>query len=251
MRQWVICKWCKAAGKKPKDCEVPVEQWQGHVYNFHQERIEETALMAIDTAEEQVAYVYEHHPEARQSNGRLMLLALKGYRPAEVRSWENGDASIIVSSYMAFGDLLKHCGSLARLGRAIRRAKATGEELPRGYSHLFKVKVRDAVKLVLDKNPAAFYNEGVLCEEVLRYFPIEGVSCVYDRAMKTVSIQAPTEILENVLARLETIMRRSREIRNGDGNQYDPSHVKQEREIAFAFSTSYWKTRNGNPAKRD
>src|SRR5579872_1785167 len=201
------------------------DHWDAHIHELHPLEVDSRAMLAIDTAREKAAYIYEHYPEARQSNGKLMLSAIKSYKPIAVQCHEDNGFVTITAGYMEFAGMITNCVSIARLGRSIRRAKETGERIISQPIKMQRIRALDAVRTVLEKNPAAFYNEGVLCQEVLRYFPIEQVSCTYDPITQKVILVAPTDLIERVLAHLESIVRHSRTIRNSMDSPHKPSIV--------------------------
>ncbi len=99
---------------------------------------------------------------------------------------------------------------------------------------------KKAVKELLLKFPQAWYNDGVLAEKALQYYPVPGASCIYDATTTQVELSGPKAAVEAALAHLETIMRRSRELRASLENPHKPSHVQQDRAIMAEVSAVQW-----------
>ena len=63
----IICPDCKS--------EIALNAYDAHIATIHPERIEAHALMTCTTTEKECKTLYRLHPEAMQSNGRLIRLA--------------------------------------------------------------------------------------------------------------------------------------------------------------------------------
>ena len=67
----ILCPYCNA--------EIPIRDHDAHIAQAHPEHFERMALLSIETAEKQVEYIYNHHPETKQDNGLLLFYFAKGY----------------------------------------------------------------------------------------------------------------------------------------------------------------------------
>ena len=234
----LLCPYCNA--------EIPIKDYEVHIAQAHPEQIERLALLSIETAEDQVNYIYTHHPETRQDNGLLLFHFAKGY--PKLILYEEGNNYIIKAPYDNFFYFLKRANSITRLGRHIRQSKKTGEELI-AYSNPLKtsIKTSEAVKQVLEEVPAARYNEGVLAERVLRYFQPRGIEMRYDKDTQEITLRAPKSLMLAALRHIETIGRASRKLRTTlkfGGS----SAVSAKREVEYEFSTKEWAGRSGRLA---
>ena len=232
----LLCPYCNA--------EIQIKDYDAHIAKAHPEHLERLALLSIETAEDQVKYIYNHHPETKQDNGLLLFYFAKGY--PKLSLYEEGNNYIIKAPYDTFFYFLKRANSITRLGRHIRQPKKTGEELI-SYSNPLKanIKTKDAVKQVLEEVPAARYNEGLLAERVLRYFQPQGIELYYDKETQEITLKAPKSLILAVLRHIETISRASRKLRstlNFEGS----SAVPAKREVEYEFSTKEWAERSGN-----
>ncbi len=210
-----------------------------HTASEHPEMIEEMALKAIATASARVQYIYDTYPEARNSNGDLILLVMRKIYPRAIRYTEKDGIVSITANYKEMAYFLKHAQSLTRLGRHIRQPAATGQYAAGGGIAKRGITTKEAARRIMELSPAERWHEGFLCEKLLRYFPVPGTTCAYSRETQETTITAPKELLAPLLAHLETITRRSRELRRAAGYQGSP--VRQEREVEYAFSTEEWK----------
>ena len=229
----ISCPYCNA--------EIPIKDYDAHIAQAHPEHFERLALLSIETAEEQVNYIYEHHPETKQDNGLLLFYFAKGY--PKLNLYEEGNNYIIKALYDNFFYFLKRANSITRLGRHIRQPEKTGETLITTQSLKSPIKTKDAVKQVLEEVPAARYNEGLLAERVLRYFQPQGVEMHYDKDTQEITLKAPKPLMLAVLRHIETIARRSREYR--EAHPFAESPKAQEREVEYDFSTKEWAERSG------
>ena len=229
----LICSYCNA--------EILIKDYEAHIAQAHPEHFEHLALLSIETAEKQVEYIYNHHPETRQDNGLLLFHFAKGY-PKLTLFEENGNY-IFKAPYDTFFYFLKRANSITRLGRHIRQPKATGETLISTMSLKSPIKTKDAVKQVLEQIPQARYNEGLLAERVLRYFQPQGVEMHYDKDTQEITLKAPKSLMLAVLRHIETIARRSREYR--EAHPFTESPKAQERGVEYDFSTKEWAERSG------
>ena len=232
----IFCPYCQSP--------IPERSYESHIVAKHPERIEERALISIQTAQGQVEYIYNHHPEAKQDNGLLLFHFAKGY--PKLRLSEQDQTYIIQAPYDSFFYFLKRANSITRLGRHIRQPKATGEQLT-AYSNPLKtgIKTKDAVMQVLMEVPQARYNEGVLAEKVLRYFKPKGIDMQYSKDTQEITLKAPKSLMLAVLRHIETIARASRKLRSTlkfEGNNTIPA----KRAVAYGFSTKEWAGRSGN-----
>ena len=230
----ISCPYCNA--------EIPIKDYDAHIAQAHPEHFERLALLSIETAEEQVNYIYEHHPETKQDNGLLLFYFAKGY--PKLTLCEEGSNYIIKAPYDNFFYFLKRANSITRLGRHIRQPKATGETLISTMSLKSPIKTKDAVKQVLEQIPQARYNEGLLAERVLRYFQPQGVEMQYSRNTQEITLKAPKALMLAVLRHIETIARRSREYR--EAHPFTQSPKAQERKVEYDFSTKEWAERGSN-----
>ena len=229
----IFCPYCQT--------EMPTKDYDTHIVEKHPERIEERALMSITTAQEQVEYIYEHHPETRQDNGLLLFYFVKGY--PKLRIMQEGEDYTIRAPYDDFFYFLKRANSITRLGRHIRQPEKTGEAIGVGHSLRSAIKTKDAVRQVLEQVPQARYNEGVLTERVLRYFQPQGVFMQYNKDTGEIALKAPKSLMLAVLRHIETIARRSREYR--EAHSFTESPKAAERDIEYGFSTKEWAERGG------
>lgn len=230
----ITCPYCNA--------EIPIKDYDAHIAQAHPEHFERLALLSIETAQEQVKYIYNHYPETKQDNGLLLFYFAKGY--PKLNLFEENSNYIIKAPYDNFFYFLKRANSITRLGRHIRQPKATGETLITTQSLKSPIKTKDAVKQVLEEVPAARYNEGLLAERVLRYFQPQGVEMQYDKDTQEITLKAPKSLMLAVLRHIETIARRSREYR--EAHPFAESPKAQEREVEYDFSTKEWAQRSGN-----
>ena len=230
----IICPYCNA--------EIQIKDHDAHIAQVHPEQVERRALLSIETAQGQVEYIYEHHPETKQDNGLLLFYFAKGY--PKLSLFEEGNNYIIKAPYDNFFYFLKRANSITRLGRHIRQPKNTGETLISTMSLKSPIKTKDAVKQVLEEVPAARYNEGLLAERVLRYFQPQGVEMHYDKGSQEITLKAPKSLMLAVLRHIETIARRSREYR--EAHPFTESPKAAERGIEYDFSTKEWAERSGN-----
>ena len=231
----ILCSYCQTW--------LAIADYEAHIVAKHPEKIEERALISIQTAQGQVEYIYNHHPEAKQDNGLLLFYFAKGY--PKLRLYEQDQAYIIQAPYESFFYFLKRANSITRLGRHIRQPKKTGEELT-AYSNPLKtgIKTKDAVMQVLKEVPQARYNEGVLAEKVLRYFKPKGIYMQYSKETQEITLKAPKSLMLAVLRHIESISRASRKLRSMlklEGS----SAVPARREVEYGFSTQEWAQRAG------
>ena len=224
----ISCPYCHA--------EIPIKDYDAHIAQAHPEQVERRALLSIETAEKQVEYIYNHHPETKQDNGLLLFYFAKGY--PKLNLYEERNNYIIKAPYDNFFYFLKRANSITRLGRHIRQPKATGETLISTQSLKSPIKTKDAVKQVLEQIPQARYNEGLLAERVLRYFQPQGVEMHYDKNTQEITLKAPKALMLAVLRHIETIARRSREYR--EAHPFTESPKAQERKVEYDFSTKEW-----------
>ena len=229
----ITCPYCNA--------EIQIKDHDAHIAQAHPEQVERRALLSIETAQGQVEYIYEHHPETKQDNGLLLFYFAKGY--PKLSLFEEGNNYIIKAPYDNFFYFLKRANSITRLGRHIRQPEKTGETLISTMSLKSPIKTKDAVKQVLEEVPAARYNEGLLAERVLRYFQPQGVEMHYDKASQEITLKAPKSLMLAVLRHIETIARRSREYR--EAHPFTESPKAAERGIEYDFSTKEWAERSG------
>ena len=230
----ITCPYCNA--------EIQIKDHDAHIAQAHPEQVERRALLSIETAQGQVEYIYEHHPETKQDNGLLLFYFAKGY--PKLSLFEEGNNYIIKAPYDNFFYFLKRANSITRLGRHIRQPKNTGETLISTMSLKSPIKTKDAVKQVLEEVPAARYNEGLLAERVLRYFQPQGVEMHYDKASQEITLKAPKSLMLAVLRHIETIARRSREYR--EAHPFTESPKAAERGIEYDFSTKEWAGKSGD-----
>ena len=225
----IICPYCHN--------EIIIKDYDNHCNIVHPETIEQRAIMSIETAKQQVSYIYEKHPEAKHDNGLLLAYFAKGY-PKVHYAEANGHISI-TAQYKDFFYFLKRAGSITRLGRHIRQPKRTGEAIEPAQCLKFPIKTMEAVKLVFEKVPQARFNEGILCEQVLRFWQPKGISMHYDKITQAITLSAPKPLFIAVLRHLEGITRASRKLRSGikqDGN----SAIPERRKLAYIASTGIW-----------
>ena len=218
------------------------KDYDAHIAQAHPEHFERLALLSIKTAEKQVEYIYNHHPETKQDNGLLLFYFAKGY--PKLNLFEEGNNYIIKAPYDNFFYFLKRANSITRLGRHIRQPKATGETLSSTISLKSPIKTKDAVKQVLEQIPQARYNEGLLAERVLRYFQPQGVEMQYGKDTQEITLKAPKSLMLAVLRHIETIARRSREYR--EAHPFAESPKAQERKVEYDFSTKEWAEKSGD-----
>ena len=230
----ISCPYCNA--------EIPIKDYDAHIAQAHPEHFERLALLSIETAEEQVNYIYEHHPETKQDNGLLLFYFAKGY--PKLALYGEGNNYILKAPYDTFFYFLKRANSITRLGRHIRQPEKTGETLISTISLKSPIKTKDAVKQVLEEVPATRYNEGLLAERVLRYFQPQGVEMQYDKDTQEITLKAPKSLMLAVLRHIETIARRSREYR--EAHPFAESPKAAEREVEYDFSTKEWAEKSGD-----
>ena len=230
----ILCPYCQTW--------LPATFYDAHIAQAHPEHFERLALLSIETAEDQVNYIYNHHSETKQDNGLLLFYFAKGY--PKLSLFEEGNNYIIKAPYDTFFYFLKRANSITRLGRHIRQPKATGETLITTMSLKSPIKTKDAVKQVLEQIPQARYNEGLLAERVLRYFQPQGVEMHYDKDTREITLKAPKSLMLAVLRHIETISRRSREYR--EAHPFTESPKAAERKVEYAYSTKEWAEKSGN-----
>ena len=224
----ILCPYCNTW--------LAFKDYDAHIAQAQPEHYERLSLLSIETAEKQVEYIYEHHPETKQDNGLLLFYFAKGY--PKLNLFEEGNNYIIKAPYDNFFYFLKRANSITRLGRHIRQPEKTGETLISTQSLKSPIKTKDAVKQVLEQIPQARYNEGLLAERVLRYFQPQGVEMHYDKDTQEITLKAPKSLMLAVLRHIETIARRSREYR--EAHPFTESPKAQEREVEYDFSTKEW-----------
>ena len=229
----ILCPYCNTW--------LTFKDYDAHIAQAHPEHFERLSLLSIETAEKQVEYIYEHHPETKQDNGLLLFYFAKGY--PKLNLYEEGNNYIIKAPYDNFFYFLKRANSITRLGRHIRQPEKTGETLISTQSLKSPIKTKDAVKQVLEQIPQARYNEGLLAERVLRYFQPQGVEMRYDKDTQEITLKAPKALMLAVLRHIETIARRSREYR--EAHPFTESPKAQERKVEYDFSTKEWAERSG------
>jgi len=204
------------------------------------ELAEQKALLAITTTQGQVSYIYSTHPDAKESNGRLIYLAAILIFPYSKRlhvSKENGTVTIS-GSFMDFSTFMKHALSLTRLGRYLRQPSKTGETIQPKKLPARPVSTKKIVAEVLENYHPARYAEGILIESVLRREAIPGVSCIYSPENQSISLTMPENMIDSVLAHIESISRASREYRQQ--HPFTESHVAIDREAQEEYSRMYW-----------
>ena len=158
----ILCPYCASAGT---NSWLRLSEYEAHKLKAHPEQIERLALLSMTTAQEQVEYIYEHHPETKQDNGLLLLRFAQGY--PQLTLTEAEDLYILKAPYNSFFYFLKRANSITRLGRHLRQPKLNGETLSYSSPALKTgIKATEAVKKVLDEVPQARYNEGLLAERV-------------------------------------------------------------------------------------
>ena len=225
----ILCPYC------PDNAEMPLARYDAHITQKHPELIENHALMAIQTTEQQVAYVYEKHPEAMKDNGMLISYILRAYPKLACTS--TAGTITITAKFADFAYFLKHTASITRLGRHIRRPAKNGTAIAQQYSDPLPLPIKDAVRLAMESDPSARYNEGFLCQAIMRRWPVQGAQMLY--ADGIITLTCPKAQLPEILRRLDTITRRSREVRAKLA--YTDSAVAQKRQIEYGFSTGYWR----------
>ena len=230
----LLCPYCNA--------EIQLKDHDAHIAKAHPEHFERMALLSIETAEKQVEYIYNHHPETKQDNGLLLFYFAKGY--PKLNLYEERNNYIIKAPYDNFFYFLKRANSITRLGRHIRQPEKTGETLISTMSLKSPIKTKDAVKQVLEEVPATRYNEGLLAERVLRYFQPQGVEMQYDKDTQEIILKAPKSLMLAVLRHIETIARRSREYREAHPVTQSPKAA--ERKVEYDFSTKEWAEKSGD-----
>jgi hypothetical protein len=230
----IICPYCSS--------EIQIKDYDAHAIAAHPEETERRALLSIETAQAQVEYIYNHHPETKQDNGLLIFHFAQGYPKLALR--EEAQSYTISAKYADFFYFLKRANSITRLGRHIRQPEKTGETIGSSISLKSAVKTKDAVRQVLEQVPQARYNEGVLAERVLRYYQPQGVEMQYNKEAQEITLKAPKALMLAVLRHIETISRASRKLRstlNFEGS----SAVPAKREVEYAYSTKEWAERGG------
>ena len=232
----IICPYCSS--------EIQIKDYDAHAIAAHPEETERRALLSIETAQAQVEYIYNHHPETKQDNGLLIFHFAQGYPKLALR--EEAQSYTISAKYADFFYFLKRANSITRLGRHIRSPGLTGEAIIQSQALKSPIKTKDAVAQVLQEVPQARYNEGLLAERVLRYYQPQGVEMRYDKDTQEITLKAPKALMLAVLRHIETIARRSREYR--EVHPYAESPKAAERGIEYAFSTKEWAARSGNDA---
>jgi len=204
------------------------------------ELAEQKALLAITTAQGQVDYIYSAHPDAKESNGRLIYLAATLIYPysRKLHISKAGATVTISGAFMDFSDFMKHALSLTRLGRYIRQPSKTGAVIEPGKLPVKAISTKKIVAEVLENYHPARYAEGILIESVLRREAIPGVSCIYSQEGQSISLTLPESMIDSVLAHIESISRRSREYRQQ--HPFTESHVAINREAQEEYSRTYW-----------
>ena len=225
----ILCPYC------PAHDEIPLTHYEAHIAEKHPECIEQRALMAIQTTEQQVAYIYERHPEAMRDNGILISYILHAY--PKLACTTTADSITITAKFADFAYFLKHTASITRLGRHLRHPAHNGTAIAQRYADPLPLPVKEAVRLTMESDPSTRYNEGFLCQAIMRRWPMPGAQMLY--ADGTITLTCPTAQLPKILRRLDTITRRSREVRAKLA--YTDSSVAQKRQIEYGFSTGYWR----------
>ena len=86
---------------------------------------EQKIASTISKASEQVAFIYQHYPQAVCNDGILLQKAMMIFPYKSVRyvyEPEHNNIGLIAENYLDFIYALKRCGTLTRCGRAFRRA---------------------------------------------------------------------------------------------------------------------------------
>jgi len=223
---------------------LPEAQYEAHIVEKHPEQVERVALLAIETAEEQVKYIYEHYPETKKDNGLLLFHFAKGY--PKLRLLQENENYVIQAKYDDFFYFLKRANSITRLGRHLRQPELTGETLiPSTEKLKTNIKTMEAVKKVLEEVPQARYNEGVLAERVLRYFQPQGIEMSYNKETQEIMLKAPKSLMLAVLRHIETISRASRKLRSMLNFEQN-SPIPEKRQIEYDISSREWAAKSQN-----
>ena len=94
----IICPYCSS--------EIQIKDYDAHALAAHPEETERRALLSIETAQAQVEYIYNHHPETKQDNGLLIFHFAQGYPKLALQ--EEAQSYTISAKYASFvliGDL--------------------------------------------------------------------------------------------------------------------------------------------------
>ena len=239
-----ICRPCQEARKE--NIHFQGIAYERHIAAEHPEEYERIQLYAIQGHEKQAEWIYAHHPEARQDNGILIkYMALADPRLAYARSTEG--TVFITAQYTDFFYFLRRIGGMTRAGRNIRQPRLHDQELPRRTQKGKRVQTREAVRRIMEIEPAARYNEGLLAAKLLQHFPLEGITLAYDHERHTLTLQAPEARLTAVFRYIDSIARASRKHRQA--TPYTDSPVAQKREVMQDFAQHYYATERQEMAK--
>lgn len=95
---------------------------QAHIASEHPDRIEDLARLTITKTTEQVAWVLEHVPAARQNDGVLIERCMRYWPFLNTRIIYDPTTQHLSldAPYEDFIDAMRHIGSITRIGRHIR-----------------------------------------------------------------------------------------------------------------------------------
>jgi len=230
-----LCVPCKREGRG--DLWLSPQALTGHQLKEHPEEIERIALYAIKGHQRQAEYIYSRWPKSRQDNGILIYYMALGNPKLQYRRLE-GQQIAFTAQYTDFFYFLRQIGGMTRAGRSIRQPTLTDSPLERRYMDGKRMGTREAVRRVMEIDPATRYNEGLLCAKLLGAFPLEGISLIYDHTQHTLTLTAPERKVPAVFRYIDSIARASRKHR--EKGQYTDSLVAEKRAIMQDFAQHYY-----------
>lgn len=230
-----ICRPCKEAGRE--SIHFQGIAYERHIAAEHPEEYERIQLYAIQGHEKQAEYIYQRHPSAKEDNGLLIYYMALGNPKLAYKRLPQGKISF-QAEYTEFFYFLRRIGGMTRAGRNIRQPRLKDEELERRYIKGKRIGTREAVRRIMELEPATRYNEGLLSAKLLQAFPLEGISLTYDHDKHTLTLQAPESLIPMVFRYIDSIARASRKHRNE--HPYTASIVAEKRTIMQDFAQHYY-----------
>jgi hypothetical protein len=122
------CKRCRAKGKQPKDCIISAEGWQEHIAIYHKEELEQEAITTITKTTEQVDYIYTKFGCAEKNDGWLIEKVLQYFPFMGARAiYDSNTGNVeLIAKADKFSKVMKHTGSITRIGRMWRAKHPNG-----------------------------------------------------------------------------------------------------------------------------
>ena len=119
----IICPYCKQ--------DIPIKDYDAHLTESHPEAIIDRIRYTITKAKDQVDYVLQREPAARNNNGVLLQKVFKLFPINTARyvySPSTKEIGLLAESYEDFIYAMKHAETITRLGRAWRKAHPEADQ---------------------------------------------------------------------------------------------------------------------------